>query len=456
MTAPQGPSAPPASQRGLLTTALALVAEVEPQETLSVVLLTLDSFLLLASYYFLKVIREPLILAVAGGAELKSYATAALAVLLIGVFYAYRAVAKRVGRMRLITLTKLFCVACLVVFSLLGRLGVPLGVPFYLWVGCYSLTIIAQFWSFANDVYTPAQGKRLFAVVGLGSSIGAVVGAKIAGLLVKPLGFYNMMLVPAGVLLICLAILGAVNRWSIAQNKQAAAQAEAPPGGAGGASMIFRDRYLLLMAALILVLNLVNTNGEYILDKTMNASIAGMDDAARGVFIGEFKSSYFTWANAVGVFLQLFFVSRIFKYLDVRGALFIYPVLALLSYGTMSFLPLFAIVRVAKIGENSVDYSIYNTAKQALYLPTSREVKYVAKQAIDTFVVRSGDLISGGLVVLGVYLKLAPQHFAMMNVALALVWIGVVVLIGREHQRKTAEARLLADEAGKGEAGKGG
>ncbi len=448
MTAPAGTSPPP-SPRSPLTRALALIAEVKPEETSSAFLLTLDSFLLLASYYFLKVIREPLILAVPGGAELKSYATAALAVLLIGVFYAYRAVAKRVGRMRLITLTKLFCVGCLLLFSLLGRLGVPLGVPFYLWVGCYSLTIIAQFWSFANDVYTPAQGKRLFALVGLGSSIGAVVGAKIAGLLVKPLGVFNMMLVPAVVLLICLALLRIVNRWSIDQHRDGAAEAEKPPGGAGGASMIFQDRYLLLMAALILLLNLVNTNGEYILDKTMNASIEGLDEAARGVFIGEFKSSYFTWANAVGVILQLFFVSRIFKYLDVRGALLIYPLLALLSYGSISFFPLFALVRVAKIGENSIDYSIYNTAKQALYLPTSREVKYVAKQAIDTFVVRAGDLVSGGLVGLGVYLSLAPQHFAMMNVALCLVWLGVVVLIGREHRKKSEEARLLAEAAGK-------
>lgn len=162
MTAPAG-TPPPQSPRSPLTRALALVAEVEPRETFSVLLLTLDSFLLLASYHFLKVIREPLILAVPGGGCRKSYATAALAVLLIGVFYAYRAVAKRVGRMRLITLTKLFCVGCLLVFSLLGRLGVPLGIPF---ISGSAVTASRSSPSSGPSptMSTPlAQGKRLFA-----------------------------------------------------------------------------------------------------------------------------------------------------------------------------------------------------------------------------------------------------------------------------------------------------
>ena len=64
------------------------------------------------------------------------------------------------------------------IFYLLSRLAVPLGVVFFLWVGIFNLFIIAQFWSFANDIYTEDQGKRLFAIVAFGGSLGRRLGAK--------------------------------------------------------------------------------------------------------------------------------------------------------------------------------------------------------------------------------------------------------------------------------------
>ena len=441
-----------AEEGGILVKLLSVFAVVHPSEVASVLLLTLDGVLLLASYYFLKVIREPLIKAAPGGAEVKSYATAFLAILLIGVFYGYRALAQRVGRLKLITYTKFFCAACLIAFWALGHAGVKIGIPFFLWVGCYSLTILAQFWAFANDIYTPEQGKRVFAVIGVGSSLGALIGSYLAKLAFKPLGPFNMMLVPAGVLMLCLLIVRVVDA---RETKDAARkkEAETPPGGEGGLSMIFSQRYLLLIAAIIFMVNLINTNGEYILDRTLNEETArlGLDVAASKIFVGEFTGSYYFYANLVGVVLQLFFTSRVFKYLDVRGALYLYPLLALTAYTGMTFVPLLAFVRIGKIGENSLDYSIYNAAKQALWLPTSREQKYVAKQAIDTFVVRAGDFVAGVLVAAGAFLvpRLAGSHiddprwtkiYTITNVILAAVFLGIVILMGREHKRRTAEA----------------
>jgi AAA family ATP:ADP antiporter len=425
---------------------LSLFAVVRPSEVFSTLLLTLDGILLLASYYFLKVIREPLILAAPGGAETKSYATAFLAVLLIGVFYGYRAIAQRLDRLRLITYTKLFCAVCLVLFCVLGHAGVKIGIPFFLWVGCYSLTILAQLWAFANDIFTPEQGKRVFAIIGVGSSLGALIGSLLARAAVKPLGLYNMMLVPAGVLMVCLLLVRLVNA---RETKDAARkkEAETPPGGKGGLAMIFSARYLLLIAAIIFMVNLINSNGEYILDRTLAAVRAERhyDDAAARVWLGEFKGTYFFWANLAGLVLQLFVASRVFKYLDVRGALYIYPIVAITAYTGMTILPVLTVVELGKIAENSNDYSIYNQAKQALWLPTTREQKYVAKQAIDTFVVRAGDLASGAVVALGAALTAGTTAFTTLNVLLGLLFLGVVVLMGREHKKRLAVAAASAE-----------
>ena len=114
-----------------------------------------------------------------------------------------------------------------------------------------------------------------------------------------------------------------------------------------------------------------------------------------------FSGSISATVNLVGFLLQLFVTSRVIRFMGVRGALFILPVLALVNYSIIAVAPILAVVRIGKILENSTDYSIQNTLRQALFLPTSREAKYKAKAAIDTFFTRAGDVLSAGFVGLG-------------------------------------------------------
>jgi AAA family ATP:ADP antiporter len=95
------------------------------------------------------------------------------------------------------------------------------------------------------------------------------------------------------------------------------------------------------------------------------------------------------------------------------------------------------VVRVGKVLENSTDYSIQNTLRQALFLPTTREAKYKAKAAIDTFFTRTGDVVSAGFVGLGAVAGLTVSAFAGINVVLTIVWLWVARQIAREHRRRT-------------------
>ncbi len=76
-------------------------------------------------------------------------------------------------------------------------------------------------------------------------------------------------------------------------------------------------------------------------------------------------------------------------------ALFIHPIVALAGYLLMLRAPSLQLMSMLKIADNSIDYSLGNTTKQALWLPTSREAKYKAKQAVDSFFVRMGDVDPG-------------------------------------------------------------
>jgi AAA family ATP:ADP antiporter len=145
--------------------------------------------------------------------------------------------------------------------------------------------------------------------------------------------------------------------------------------------------------------------------------------------------------NILGVVLQLFVVSRLLKYLGVRVAVMILPMIAMGGYLFAAFYPMLAIIRVAKIAENATDYSIQNTVRQVLFLPTTREQKYKAKQAIDTFFVRSGDVLSAGLIFVGsTWWSLSTQQFALINSGLVLVWLLIAFWVGRGFKQQTTES----------------
>jgi ATP:ADP antiporter, AAA family len=445
-----------ASGKGLLDRFLGLFADVRPREGVTALLLMLNIFLLLASYYLLKTIREPLILTVPGGAEVKSYAAAAIAGLLVLLVPLYSAVASHVSRVRLINGVTFFFIACLVAFFVLSRAAVPIGVPFFIWVGIFNLMVIAQLWAFANDVYTVEQGKRLFAIIGVGAALGAIAGSFATGQLVKQFGPYPFMLGAAGLLGVCMLLTNTVSlrerrARAVApptgdqkpeQGTAAAAteDADAPVKGRSGFALVFADRYLLFIGLLMLVYNLVNTTGEYILGKTVVGLYTGAQATASGLdekkVIGEFYGNFFTIVNIATALIQAFVVSRVLKHFGVRVALLVLPVVALAGYVSMAFVPLLSFIRAAKIAENSLDYSLQSTTRNALYLPTSREAKYKAKQANDTFFVRFGDVLSAGLVFAGTtWLGFAPKHFALMNVALIGVWLILAVAIGRRFKQ---------------------
>ena len=399
-------------------------------------------FLILTSYYVMKTAREGLILS--GGTlglrgdELKTYATGAMAILLVGFVPAYGALANRVRRIRLINISYGLVIASLLAFLLLGRAGAPIGLAFFIWLGLASVFLIAQFWSYANDIYTEDQGKRLFAIIAIGGSLGAVVGPK----LTKLADTYALLALAAFVLVACVALFNVIERIHEPHD----VRARAPLSGAGGFALVLRDRYLLLIAALLMIVNLVNTTGEYVLSSAVRdyATAATSVPAEQRELIKAFYGDFFFWVNLVGLLAQAFAVSRIIDKIGVRAALFVMPIIAFGAYGLVGAVGGLAIIRAGKIAENATDYSLQNTVRQALFLPTSRAVKYKAKAAIDTFFHRAGDLFSALLVGFGIHtLGFTGRELAVVNVALVLVWFAIAFGLARRHRELSPPTPVL-------------
>lgn len=415
---------------------IALFSQVEPGEGAGTLLMGMNIFLLLAAYYLLKTVREALILT-QGGAEVKAYSAAGQALLLLGVVPLYSWIARRLTRIWLIALVNGFFALNLVLFCGLDRAGTPVGVPFYLWLGIFNVMIVAQFWAFANDLYSEDAGKRLFPIIGVGSSLGALVGSKVASSTFALLGADLLILASAALLTFSVGLSWIVNSRACSVCARQRANSQRPSGSESGLTIVIGDRYLRLIAAMVVLVNVVNTGGEFLLSKlVVNEAVraaggAAAPKAVQQAFIGSFYGDYFTWVGLLGLLLQLFLVSRLFRWVGVRKSLFLLPLVALGGYGLIAAVPALSIAFAAKICENATDYSVENTARQALFLPVRRDAKYQAKTAIDTFFYRLGDMSQAAIVWMGAALALTPRHFAWINIVLVAIWLVVVFRLER-------------------------
>ncbi len=452
-------------QKSPLERVLSIVTEVRPGEGATALLLTLNVFLLMTAYLTIKPVREGLILAMKSGAEYKAYMGAAIALTLLIAVPAYARFADRMAKHRLVVVVTLFFASHLVLFflgSAVEALRVRMGLIFYLWVGVFNMMVVAQFWSFANDLYSEEQGKRLFPLLGVGQTAGALVGSLVAALLLEglSLGVFQLLVFSAILLGICAALT------FVAHTRERGVEPEERPSlppavsqkrlavtdkgrGSGAFRLVFQHRYLRLLALFSLVFTFVNTNGEYMLGKLLKedamARVASGEllEPAVKEYLGTAFNRFYLYVGIVTVLLQALVVSRLVKHAGLRLAFFVLPGIALLDASAVAIWPVLGILFVGKVAENSVDYSLNNTLRNILWLPTTQEMKYKAKQAVDTFFVRMGDVSSALLVfVIAQSLGLGVRAFALVNVALVVVWLVTARAIIRENARLNDGARL--------------
>lgn len=449
---------------------LRLFTEVRPGEGRTAVVMFANVFLILCAYYLIKPLRDGWIAVsyVRGlsSYEVKAYTSFAQSLVLIGAVALYGRLVTRWPRRELIMRTTLFCMSNLLVFWLLRRAHVAsAGVLFYIWVGMFGLFVVSQFWAFAADLYTEERGRRLMPMIAIGATAGSVAGAFVSETIVQSRVF------DSGTLLLAanLPLMASIALTTLADHRGPTGEGAHPSGErpvavppasadgkhVGGLLLVYRHRYLLAVAGVTLLTHWVSTNGDNLLFRVVQEALgheiagrAGMDAQATRVFMREgttaFYGSFFFWVNLCALVLQAFCASRLLKYGGFGLSLLLLPMIAFSSYATMAFFPYLLVVRLMKTAENSTSYSINNTVQQVLWLPTTSEMKYKAKPAIETFVVRVGDGLAAVTVFVGVRVyALSTRPLFLFNVALVVLWLLIAGVVVREFQRLCAREGTL-------------
>lgn len=422
-----------------------LFTKIRPGEGRGILLLGLNGFLLVSAYYILKTLRESLILT-EFDAETKSYAVAVIAIVLFFVVPLYGVLFRNTNRTRLVVVINTFFIVNLVIFYLMKRAGISIAFQYYVWIGIFGVMVVAQFWAYATDIYNVRSGQRVFPVIMIATTIGGLAGAQFSAFAFPSLGTYGLMLV-AGVTLTMSVFFYRPARLAAPDDSRCIECEYIKPKFEslfGGFAVVLSDHYLRMIALFVVLLNWINSIGEYILSAMVvhwadGQIAAGITDSSKETLIAWFYGNFNFWVTFVALILQTFVVARLLRFVGMPRSLMILPMISAVGYALIAFIPIFTIIRLVKITENGVDYSLMSTIRQALFLPTSREVKYEGKTAIDTFFWRFGDLIQGGAIYLGINVYgFGAAEFALVNLILAMIWVGTAMLIAREYCRVVA------------------
>ncbi|MDQ6981820.1 MAG: Npt1/Npt2 family nucleotide transporter [Mariprofundus sp.] len=387
-------------------------------------------FLILLAYYLLKPVRESLILE-HGSAELRSYALAGQAALLLVMIPFYSSLIRKYRGDQLFQFVTVFLVFNLMIFYSMGSSGTEIGVPFFIWLGIFSVVQISQFWTMVSDYHCVEKGKKLTSYIAIGGSLGAMIGAMIAKFLYLELGTYGLMLLACVMLLVTVVIPGSDHAL---RKKHDNSDEESIKHLLGGLKRVMDMPYLRWIAASVVLLNLINSTGEYVLADFVTGEKSGSE-------IGAFYATFYLYVNIATLVLQAFVVRPMYKVIGVGGALISLAVINLSMYLSVLAFPVLAWFAIVKMADNSIDYSVANTTKQILFLPLDQFSRYEGMLAINTFFTRFGDLIQGGVIFIVVALLALPTMVLIgINIALCLLWLYVTINVSRRFKQQTEDA----------------
>ena len=406
--------------------------QVRPEERAPVLASALTFFFLLTALMVLRPAREAL--GIQRGIETVRWLFVGTAVVTLAVNPVFGLLVSRYRRLIFITVTYLFFAASLLVFYALlvlapAAIGETSGMVFFVWFSVFNLLITMVFWGLMADRFTLEQSKRLFGVIAVGGTMGAIAGPWLASQLAKPLGTPGLLLVAAGSVGLAVLSVHAVAR--LQPERVRSLDEHAVIGGSAweGLGAVFRSPYLAGIAVYVVILAVIATF-LYFTRLQMVAAL-GQDLQMRTTVFARID----LYAQLTTLVLQSLLTGRLMKHVGVPVTLALLPITVALGFLGLALVASLATVVVFQAAFNAVDRAIMRPARETLFTVVSRADKYKSKAFIDTFVYRGGDVLGAG--VEGALVRLATGLSAVISVAipLAVVWALLGVWLGRRQER---------------------
>jgi AAA family ATP:ADP antiporter len=390
-------------------------------------------FCVLAAYYVMRPVREQLAAAV-GSTQLPWFFGATfLATLALTPLFAW--LAARFPRRVLVPVVYLFFIACLLAFvPLFGARGVlgprALGILFFVWVSVFNLFVVSVFWSFMSDIWDERQARRLFPIIGLGGTAGAIAGPALTRSLVGVIGVAPLLVVSAVLLALALLCVAWLGRWARVHGARRGVADEAAIGGGmfDGLRQVFGHPFMRSMALLMLLGDAIGTVNYALVTDYSGATYH--DAVSRTRFAANIDLA----TNILQVVVQLTLTRWMLVRYGAAAPIATWAGATVLALALVMLTPAVGVpggivlptVAVALIVSRGLSYGMQSPARESLFTFVPRTLRYKGKNAVDTAVWRFGDVVVASGMNLLRTVGVATGGFAALGAVAAAAsgWIG--------------------------------
>ena len=304
---------------------------------------------------------------------------------------------------------------------------------FYLLGLILGLLLISQFWTLANDIYDPRQAKRLFGLIGGGSSLGGMTGAGLTALVATRVGTENLLLVSAFVLALCAVLVTLIVRQEAAAGRGALPAGEEEGVGGKEALRLLRESRHLQIIALVIAFAAV---GAGLIEQQLNMAAEAFKGREATDNLTSFLAQVTLFLSAIGFVIQVGFTSRVHRRLGVGFALLVLPTCLGVTGVVMLLNAVLWAPALARILDTSLRYTFDKTTREILFLPLPTALKYKAKPFVDVTV----DRFAKGLAALLALVLIKPwglgfnwQQISYASLVVMGLWVFTALRARREY-----------------------
>jgi len=423
---------------GPLARAIKAATKIEPHELKATVVSFLFVFVLMSAYFILRPVRDAL--SSDWSDEQLSWlwtSTFFFSVIAVSI---YGLVISRIRLALIVPVVYAFFASTFVAFYVLGStLGENdlVNRAFYVWLSVFSLYHLSVFWTFMSGVFNKEQAKRLFSVIAMGASAGAIVGPSIPTFFADDLGTLNLLLIAALLLMVPIPLIGALERLRISELGNDVVSADLSreqrlgTNPFSGFTTFLTNPYLLAIGAFILLYVVMNTFIYFELRKML------------GDFDREVRTQI--WAgidlavNLLALGTAAFATGRLATRVGMPATLALIPALMVGGWIVVALSPVLAVLVGLQVARRAGNYAITRPGREMLFTAVDAETRFKAKPVIDIVVYRGGDVLTAWLyTALTATLGLGLAGIAAFCAGVAAIWAMAGVYLGRAYDREGA------------------
>jgi AAA family ATP:ADP antiporter len=344
----------------------------------------------------------------------------------------YHRLVERHSRINVVLGTCLIISLLLIVFRLLLKYPGPI-VPacFYVFVDILGVVLVEQFWSLTNSIYTTHEGKSWYGLVGTGGLAGGVAGGWVSAMFIKytPLQTPDLLLTAAGIIGMIFGLTWLMGRVGIYCEVEHVIRPHQK--ASGGWRILGHSRYLLLIAAILLLAQLASPLVEYQFLNTVESAYP--DREARTAFL----SLFFSVLGILSIGVNLGITPLVHRYLGAIAGLLVQPLMIFIFSWCFFLQSTLFFSSAAKISDRALSYSINRASKELLYVPVDSVLIYQAKAWIDMFGYRLFK-VAGSVVILlftqWLPFKVSVPQLSWFTISICAIWIAIIFVLRLDYQ----------------------